>query len=178
MNLIGKRVLLRELRESDMELLNSLMNDSEINSNIIGWSKPVTMSDQITWFKSLNNDQNVRYAITDKDSEVVCGTGIISRIDWKNSNCSIDIKLDPNCQNKGYGTETIKLLVKYAFDELNMNTIIVKILDYNLASQKIFEKNGFKKAGVLRKNVFKKGKYNDIYIYDITKEDYLNERNW
>lgn len=177
MNLIGKKIILRELRESDMELLNILMNNDMVEHNVIGWSKPVTMAEQINWFKNLTNDQNIRYAIADLKDETIYGTGIISRIDWKNSNCSIDIKLDEKCQNKGFGSETINLLVKYAFNELNMNSISVKILSYNIASQKIFEKNGFKKTGTLRKNVFKNGKYNDVFIYDLLKEEYINERN-
>ena len=177
MNLVGKKIILRELRESDMELLNSLMNNKSVEDNVIGWSKPVTMQEQLNWFKNLNNDQNIRYAIADLNDNSVFGTGIISRIDWKNKNCSIDIKLGDNYQSKGYGSETIRLLVEYAFDELNMNSINVKIISYNIASQKIFEKNGFKNSGMLRKHIYKNGEYNDVFIYDLLKEDFLNERN-
>ncbi len=177
MNLIGERVLLRELRESDMELLNSLMNSEFVEINTVGWSKPVTMSEQMNWFRNLSNDSSIRYAISNLSNNEVYGTGIISRIDWKNKNCSIDIKLDEKFKKNGYGSETISLLIKYAFSELNMNSISIKILDHNIASQKAFEKNGFKKVGELKKNVYKNGKYNDVYIYYLLKEDYIDERN-
>ena len=177
MNIKEKKIKLRELRENDMELLNSLMNDEEVEHNVIGWSKPVTMSEQMQWYRNISNDQNIRYAIVDINDTEIYGTGIISRIDWKNGNCSIDIKLDKRCQNHGYGSEAISLLLKHAFDELNMNSVNVKIISYNIASQKAFEKNGFKKTGVLRSNIYKNGKYNDVYIYDLLKEEYINEGN-
>lgn len=177
MNLIGKKIMLRELKEEDMHLLNCLINNPKIEMNVLGWSKPVTMEEQNAWFKKLNSDNNIRYAISDLKGEDVFGTGIISRIDWKNQNCSLDIKISDEYQQKGYGNETISLLIEYAFNELNMHSISIKILDYNFASQKLFEKNGFKKVGVLRKKIYKMGKFNDVFIYDLLKEEYINERN-
>lgn len=178
MNVVGKKVILRELRENDMELLNSLINNDKISYNTIGWSKPITMSEQLNWFKNLENDSSIRYAIVDLNDSLVFGTAIINKIDWKNKNCSIDIKLDIKYHNKGYGSESIMLLVKNAFDELNMNSINAKVLCYNIASQKVFEKNGFVKSGILREHVFKNGKYNDVLIYVLLKKDYKYGRNW
>ena len=177
MNLIGKKVLLRELRDTDMPLLNKLINSPNIEKYIVGWSKPVTMSEQISWFQNLKSDANIRYIISDKDDNNSYGTGIISRIDNKNRTCSIDIKIDEDCHNNGYGKETISLLINYIFNELNLNRIAVNILDYNIGSQKIFEANGFIKEGEQRQAIYKNGKYNNLFIYALTKEDYLSERN-
>lgn len=173
MNLKGKNVYLREIQENDLGILNELMNDFEIAKNIVGWSKPVTMNEQTEWYKELKNDSSVRYAITEKnDTTKAIGTAIISRIDWKNRDCSIDIKLLKAFQGNGYGTEIIKILIKYIFEELNMNRISVSIIDYNIASQKIFEKNGFLKEGEKRKSIYRNGKYNSLYLYSILKEEY------
>lgn len=172
MNLIGEKILLRELRETDMPLLNKLINDPNIENYIVGWSKPVSMSEQMLWYQNLKNDSNIRYCIADIKDSKPFGTVIISKIDYKNKSCNIDIKIDPKYHGYGIGSETISLITKYAFEELNFNRITAAVLDYNIASQRIFEKNGFIREGVQRKAIYKLGKYNDLYNYGLIKEDY------
>ena len=109
--------------------------------------------------------------------EQVYGTAAISRIDWKNRRCSIDIKLIQEFQGKGYGNETITLLIKYIFEELNMYRIFVNILECNTRSIELFEKMGFIKEGIQRKAIYKNGQYNNLIMYSLLKEEYLNEGN-
>lgn len=178
MNLIGKKVLLREVREGDMEIFNEMINSPTIEANVVGWSKPVTIYEQNEWYKNIQNDSSViRYSVCEANEGVLCGTAIISRIDWKNRVCSIDIKLCENAQGKGYGTETIALLKEYIFNELNLNRIEVKILETNIGSQKLFQKSGFVREGVLRRAVYKKGNYINLFLYSYLKEEYLYEGN-
>lgn len=177
MNLIGKKIILRELKENDMQLFNKLMNSSEIEQSVVGWSKPVTMIEQITWFQNIKNYDTIRYTIANIDDTEIYGTLIISKLDWKNRSCGLDIKLLSDARGKGIGNESIKLAIDYIFNELNMNRIGINIIDTNIPSKKLFEKNGFVKEGVLREAVFKNGKYNNLFTYSLLKKDYLNERN-
>lgn len=177
MNLIGKKVLLRELRESDMPVFNNLMNSSDVEQFVVGWSKPVTMAEQVSWFQNLKNDDSIRYTISNIEDNEVLGTLIISKIDWKNRCCGLDIKLTSNSRGKGIGNESIGLAIDYIFNELGLNRIGVSILDSNIPSQKLFKKNGFIEEGKMRKAIFKNGKYNNLLIFSLLKEDFLNERN-
>ena len=178
MNLIGKKVLLRELRSEDMELLNNLINNPEIENAVVGWSKPVTMNEQNDWFNNLKNDTSIRYAICNIENEAIAiGTAIIRAIDWKNRSACFDIKINQENSGKGIGTDTITTLLKYCFEELNLNRIAVNILDYNLASQRLFTKCGFQLEGEQRKAIFKNNKYNNLLLYSILREDYFRERN-
>lgn len=171
MNLIGKKVLLRELKESDMSLFNQLINSSEVEMSVVGWSKPVTMSEQLSWFQSLKGENNIRYTIANLEDSEVYGTLIISKIDWKNRTCGMDIKLSNDARGKGIGTESVSLAIDYIFNELNLNRIGINILDTNIASQKLIEKNGFINEGKLRKAVYKNGQYIDLLVYSLLKED-------
>lgn len=179
MNLMGDRVCLRNIEDADKDFLKELLNDEQISKNVVGWSKPISSTEHNLWFNNLKNDLNFRYMIADKlIVEKVYGTAIISKIDWKNRSCSIDIKLSRNAQGNGYGTDAVQLLIKYIFEELNMNRIFVNILEYNIQSQGLFEKIGFIKEGIQRKAIFKNGKYNNLIIYSLLKEEYMNEGNW
>ena len=79
-----------------------------------------------------------------------------------------------NFKEDGYGTETIRLLKKYIFEELNMNRIYLNILEENISSRKLFEKMGFIQEGVQREAVFKNGKYNNLIMYSLLKEECAN----
>lgn len=112
-----------------------------------------------------------------ENPKISYGTAIISRIDWKNRSSSIDVKLLEEFQGKGYGYETLILLTKYIFEELNMNRIFVNILEYNECSMSLFEKIGFVREGIQRKAIYKNGKYNNLIMYSMLKEEYQNEGN-
>lgn len=178
MNLSGSKVCLRNIEESDKDILKALINDESISQSVVGWSKPISSVEHTLWFNNLKNDENFRYMISNtKKNDEAYGTAIISKIDWKNRNCSIDIKLLHDFQGKGYGYETLILLIRYIFEELNMNRIFVNILESNEQSLSLFEKIGFVREGIQRKAIYKNGKYNNLIMYSILKEEYQNERN-
>ena len=177
MNFVGTKVLLREIRESDMPLFNRLINSSDVEKFVVGWSKPVTTNEQNCWYQGLKNDPNIRYTISSCDDSEVFGTLIISKIDWKNRNCALDIKISNEYRGKGIGNEAVSLAINYVFNELNLNRIGISILESNIASQKLFTKNGFQQEGISRKAIFKDGKYNNLILYGLLKEDFINEGN-
>ena len=68
-------------------------------------------------------------------------------------------------QRKGYGTDALKTIVHYAFNEMRLNCIYADVLEYNVPSQKLFEKCSFSKDGVLRSRIYKNGGYQNIISY-------------
>jgi RimJ/RimL family protein N-acetyltransferase len=171
MNIIGEKVLLRAIELSDKEILLDIINDSETEHSLGGWSFPVSSINQEEWIKVQKaNEKILRCMISDKKENKTLGTAIVSAIDYKNGNGEIHIKLISDARGNGYGADTINTLVKYAFDELRLNCIYAHVNAYNIASQKLFERCGFVKEGVLRKRIFKKGEYHDVIAFSIIKE--------
>jgi len=84
----------------------------------------------------------------------------------------IGYALIPSERGKGYGTESIRIIVDYLF--LSKEIVRVQaITDVdNLASQKVLEKNGFKKEGTIRKSAFIRGEWRDGCIYSILREEW------
>lgn len=66
---------------------------------------------------------------------------------------------------KGYATEGSEKLVEFGMNELQLNKIFALIDPQNIGSQKVVEKLGFEKEGLLKQNDFAKGKYFDIIYY-------------
>ena len=176
-NIIGDRIYLRAVELSDKEMLLDIINDEQTEYELGGWSFPISNLNQEEWIKSLKPDNNtLRCVIVNKEGDRAIGTVILSDIDYKNGTAEIHIKLGNQIRSKGYGAETINLIVDYAFNELRLQCIYAHINSYNEKSQNLFEKCGFVKEGILRDRIFKKGNYHNVYSYSLLKGDFNGDR--
>lgn len=62
---------------------------------------------------------------------------------------------DPEYRGKGYGTEAMKLILKYAFRGLNLHRVSLDVFDYNTRAIRSYEKCGFVHEGTQRQMIFK-----------------------
>ena len=78
----------------------------------------------------------------------------------------------PNERRKDYCTEAVRIAVDYLF----LSEPIVRIQAYtnvkNTASQRVLEKAGFKKEGIVRKRIFARGDWRDEFLYSILREEW------
>lgn len=171
----GDKIKLRAIESEDNALLLEMMNDPDIETMVGGYSWPGSYSNQMKWFSNLESNPSVlRCIIANKEDDKAIGALILNEIDMKNGTGHIHIKIASGDERgKGYGTDAIKTIVKYAFSELRLNCIFANILSYNEPSVHLFEKCGFMRDGVLRSRVFKQGKYIDLYNYSILCSDLL-----
>lgn len=170
----GKKVLLRAIEISDAGILRDMMNDETIERMMWGYSFPVSQHQQNQWIENLSNDKSILRAMVDVDGLAI-GTVILSDIDLRNGIAEIHIKLaNKDIRGKGYGTDAITTLVKYAFDELRLNCIYCRIKEDNIASRRMFEKCGFTEEGCLRSRVYRNGCYHNFYEYSILRSEYIN----
>lgn len=173
MNIYGEKVILRAINSADAQMLLKLINDPETEKMLGGSSFPVSLEGQIAWMQNQTSRRDVLRCIVAKadDEDHSLGTIILTDIDEKNGVAQIHIKMEKdNGRGHGYGTDALNTMVKYAFEEMRLNCIYAEVLDYNTPSQRLFEKCGFKKEGILRGRVFKGGKYNNIISYSCLKE--------
>lgn len=172
MNIYGEKILLRALEERDNGLLRELMNDPDTEKMVCGASWPVSESDQQRWFANLKStSQMLRTIIELRETGEAVGTLILSDIDYRNGTAELHIKLASQGRGKGCGTDCVRTAASYAFRELRLNCVYANILEYNTASQKLFEKCGFRKDGVLRARVYKDGAYHDVIDYSLLADE-------
>ena len=74
---------------------------------------------------------------------------------------------------KGYGTDAMKVLLKFGFDYLNLNRIQLRVVDFNVRGIKTYKKVGFKEVGKLRATHFWEGEYSDQILMDILKSEWI-----
>lgn len=172
MNLKGEKVYLRAVEKEDMEFLRMMINNPEMEKSVVGWSFPVSKYEQEKWFENqIQNKNNIRYIIEVENEKI--GLVTITNIDWKNRKACHGIKLcSDNVRSKGYGTDTVMTIMKYAFEELQLNKLYSTILEYNIASLNLYKKCGWTTDGILRESTFKGNKYVNEIAVSILKKEY------
>jgi diamine N-acetyltransferase len=170
MNIHGEIVLLRSIEAEDAEFLRSMINDPEMEAYVIGYSFPVSKAAQEEWIRSLSDRKNELRAIIDVNGEAI-GAAMLTNIDFKNGTAEIHIKIAEKKNRKcGYGKDTISSLTEYAFDELRLNCIYCSIREDNMSSQRLFESCGYQYEGILRRRMFKSGRYFDLKSYSAIRD--------
>ena len=119
----------------------------------------------------------VYYAVCMKsipDTVVAVGEvfGIDSRLEIVNIGYSVREKF----WGQGIATETVRILLKYLFDEIEVNRIQAHAMPENEPSNKVLQKSGLEKEGLIRQGALWSGKgVVDVNQYAILKEDYERE---
>lgn len=78
--------------------------------------------------------------------------------------------LDLQHNGKGYMTEAVKLIVRFAFEDINLHRIEAGVMPHNIGSISVLEKAGFHKEGIAQKNVKINGKWEDHQVLAIVNE--------
>lgn len=173
MNILGKVVELRAIELEDLELMREMLNDPEIESWVVGWAFPVSKAQQHKWYESnINDDSNQRFIISTPNGPI--GLATLTNIDWKNRRATHGIKIARReNRGRGIGTDAVMAIMRYAFDELQLNRLEGSILDYNEASRKLYcGRCGWSVEGVQRTAIYKNGAYHDLLIVGILRSDY------
>jgi len=175
MNIKGKVVTLRAIEIEDQEMLREMVNDPEIEKMVGGYSYPISKEQQINWFNSNGNNQNNLRLIIETEEDGAIGFANIVNIDWKNRSAFHGIKIaNKKFRSKGIGTDTVMAVMRYAFEELQLNRLDGSIIKYNEASRKLYcDKCGWVVEGVKRKSSFKLNEYHDELILGILREEYF-----
>lgn len=174
MLIYGDKIVLRGIEADDNTMLLDLINDPDTEMMLGGSSWPVSEIEQLKWFERQGqNKEELRCIIALKgDLENAVGTIILDDIDQKNGTGHIHIKMAKKVgRGKGYGTDAVKSLTRYAFDNMRLNCIYANILAHNETSIHLFEKCGYQREGILRARIFKNGEYMDIYSYSIINSE-------
>lgn len=167
----GELARLRAVEKKDLKKLRDWRNDPDVKRFTREY-RELNIQSQLQWLDSLARDKNtVMFAVETKKGKLIGCTGL-TYIDWKNRRAEVSIYIgDKNYKGKGYGTDALKTLMKYSFEELNLHMLFGEIFEYNKANIKLFEKCGFKRDGVLRHRLYRDGRYQNSIFYSILEEE-------
>ena len=83
---------------------------------------------------------------------------------------------DKDYWNQGYGSDAMRLLLKYGFNSLNLNRIYLHVFDTNPRAIRAYEKVGFVHEGRLRQDIFLNGSYVDVLMMSVLRSEWTTEK--
>ena len=116
-------------------------------------------------------DEPSSWGIVDKKTGRLVGTIGYMNYDMDNASVEIGYSLAKWMWNGGYMTEALRRVIDYTFDAMDINRIEAQHELDNPASGRVMEKCGMRKEGVLRQRLYNKGKFVDVALYAILKDD-------
>ena len=175
----GERIRFRRAEKTDLPLFMEWINDPDVTEGLTLYL-PMGMWEEEEWFARLakrpQTERPMTVEIADGDGWRAIGNLSFFNIDAVARSGEIGIMLgDKSIWNQGYGTEAMRLLLKHGFETLNLNRIQLYVYDANIWAIRTYEKVGFIHEGRKRQALFKNGKYQDILIMSVLREEWEKE---
>jgi RimJ/RimL family protein N-acetyltransferase len=176
--LIGKRLYLRALEEADAPSYVRWMNDPEVNRTLAGGAFPLNLPKELDYIrKACADESGLNLAIILKDGDWHIGGVGLHRIRQVHQTATFGIMIgETDCWGKGYGTEATRLMLRHGFRSLNLNRISLTVYDYNSRGIRAYEKAGFRREGLLRREIYTEGAFHDVIVMGILREEWEPEK--
>ena len=116
-------------------------------------------------------ENELRLAIRLRSNGQLCG-GMGLHPEMQHRRAEIGYWIGVPFWGNGYATEAAREVVRYGFERLNLNRIFATHFKGNEKSGRVLEKIGMRHEGCIRQGVLKSGKFIDLEMYSILREDH------
>ena len=126
--------------------------------------------------KRIEQEASFNFAIRTLADDRVVGDIGLGGLRWNHGDTFVGIALgDRDDWNKGYGTDAMRVLLRYAFTELNLHRVTLGVFDYNPRAIRSYEKAGFKLEGRMRGNLHREGRRWDELVMGILRREWMEK---
>ena len=173
----GERIKLRKLKLSDAGDIYNNLNDEEVVRWLLRIPFPYTLGDAVKFIRRTHYRirKNSGYAFGIELGGKIIGVVDLFNIDWENRNSELGYWLGRKYWNQGLMTEAVKLILKFAFEDLKLHRVSACLFEDNSASRRVLEKVGFKFEGKKREARLKRGKWYNELLYGILEAEHKSD---
>lgn len=170
---MNDNVSIRLITEEDTPKVVAWRNAPSVVDQFI-YRTPLTEEGHLKWFRErIMTGEVVQFIITDTETNTDVGSVYFRDIDRQNKKCEYGIFIgEESCRGKGIGSKAAKLALDYAFSQLGMNRIFLRVFAKNPRAIKSYENAGFKYEGKFREDVIIDGKAYDMVFLAILKDEW------
>jgi RimJ/RimL family protein N-acetyltransferase len=169
--IIGERVALGTQERELLPLFHRWHNDWATRRTLDDAPRPWTLDAEGPWNASLQQPENAVFTIYERTApdgtalRPIGETGLYG-IDDRNRTAEFGILIgEADARDKGYGTETARLVLDYAFTVLRLHNVLLDVASFNPAAIRAYEKAGFRAIGKRRECWLLNGTFYDkVYM--------------
>ncbi|MED1205766.1 GNAT family N-acetyltransferase [Heyndrickxia acidicola] len=165
-----ERLMLRKIRTDDMEDMFEYCSMEDVAA-YVNWHAHQSIEDTKVFLNHIVEQKTVFFGIEYKENHKLIGT--INFVSWnqKHQKAEIAYILSKLYWRKGIITEAIKAIIQFGFTTMNLERIEARCIEDNLGSEGVMKKAGMFYEGTLRNSMFTKGKYRNLKLYSILKDE-------
>lgn len=170
----GKRIRLRKMSREDVSIYHKWRNDIEVMQFTSPSLDVFTYNDTENFVNGMIESHNSKgYVIEEINTDKAIGVTSLINIDYGNRNaeCIIDIG-NKDYWSKGFGREAFELLLDFAFKELNLHKVYLRVFSFNERAIKLYQNLGFNEEGKLKEQLYRDGAWHDIIFMGLLKRNY------
>jgi|SRR5699024_3511731 len=165
-------IKLRPIQTKDLEKLNKWKNNYDISKNLGSGFQPISIDQQRNWMENMIDltGNSRRFIIEESNGQAIGMVGLYN-INFVNRNCDFGIYLgEKEYQGKGIGSTATRIIVDYAFN--NLNLLKIKLLvNQNNPAINMYKKLGFIDVGKLKKERFIEGAFIDVILMEKYRDE-------
>lgn len=161
----GTGVWLRMMTEEDTDSIVAWRNRDFVREQFI-YQKPFTREGHLHWIETqVKTGRVVQMIICLAQDEKAVGSVYFRDIDREHRKAEYGIFIgEETALGKGIGTETAHLALDYAFHELSLHRVMLRVLSDNVRARKSYEHAGFIEEAYLHEDVFLQGRFRDVVL--------------
>ncbi len=169
----SKHIELRPLTSNDVALFFKWINDREQVMFNAAY-KPISESSHMEWFESIQRRNDiVIFGIWSIENNQLIGSCQLKDLSFVHRSAELQIRIgEVEMRGKGFGKDAVNLLLKFAFDDLNLHRVFVHVFSSNHRAIHTYERNGFVSEGKLREAAFIDGNYLDMVVMGVLQDEY------
>jgi len=166
----GERIYFRPIELEDETLLRSWVNDPAV-WRTLQIRPPINAVREREWIETLSKDPTrTVFGIVAREERRLIGTVGLVHIQATERSAELGISIGEVASwERGYGREAVRLMVRYGFEELNLNRIGLQVYSDNWRAIRCYQKAGFVHEGCLAQAAYRDGRYQDVYLFAILR---------
>jgi RimJ/RimL family protein N-acetyltransferase len=168
----GQLVRLRAIERGDLPTIIGWINDPQV-TEYLQFEPPMSLEDEEAWYAHMIKSRDKAFAIETLDGRLIGDIGLMG-LDWRNRKTDIGIMIgERDAWSRGYGSDTIMVLLRYLFEELGLNRVGLYVDVTNHHAMRCYDRCGFQFEGVVRQHRFKNGRYVDSIMMAMLRQDWV-----
>lgn len=159
----GQKIYLKEIEKEHTSLIVKWRNNPKVQSNFI-FQEIFTDEMHNNWMDlKVKTGEVIQYIIFEKITDRPIGSVYLRDVDYNNEKAEYGIFIgEDDARGKGYGSEAAQLICQYAFDQMGLHKIMLRVFARNVGAIKSYEKAGFQQEAYLKDEKKVKGVFEDI----------------